>query len=889
MRERLIRRWRALRRKTELERQLDEELRYHLDRQTEQNVAAGMSSEEAKSAALRTFGNLALSKEHCREARGVRFVEDCWQDFRYGARMLRQHAGFTLIAVLTLGLGVGANTAIFSVVNGVLLKPLPFPDPERLVIVREGRTEGGDNISYPNFLDVREQASSFAATAVYYSTDATLTKSGEPPERLSCAVVSANIFDILGASPIVGRAFLPEEDKLGGGPTDRPLILSQAFWRRRFNHAADVLGKQVTLNGKSYTVVGVMPESFQFPVRNETIDLWTTVAVDADPELYGGSIPTSRGYPHYEGALARLKDGVTVDAAQAELAVLAGNIRQENAWLDRRWKLFATPALDQIVGDVRLALLILLGAVGLVLAVACVNIANLLVARTTLRGKELAVRTALGASRMRLARQMLTESLMLAGLGAAVGLTLALWGVGFLTSVIPDDFPRVAEVGVDWRVGIFTFSISLLAGAAFGTVPALLGASRVDLTGALKEGGRDNAVGRTRRLTRGALITLEVALAIVLLVGAGLLLRSFVRLLRVDPGFETGQLLTFRVSLPEHAYPQGSAQIKTFYDRLLGNLRHTPGVQAASIAQALPLSGHNNSTSVTVEGDAPPAGEKPSADLRFVGLDYFRTMAVELTGGRDFTARDDAAAPSVVIVNDAFVRRFLSDGRALNRKLTTGWGGSGPKEIIGVVRDVKHRGLDENARPEMYVPVAQFPINEMTVVVRTQVEPQSLSQTAQRAVRALDPDLPVYDVRTLDQYVSRSVARPRFNALLIGLFAVLALALAAVGVYGIVTHSVAERTREIGVRMALGARAPDVLLMVIKHGMRPVLIGAAIGLALAVGLARVMLTLLYDTNAYEPIVYAVVALLLICVALAACYVPARRATRIDPLDALRAD
>lgn len=865
--------------------EIDEEMRFHIDMRTEENVRRGMTPEEARQDAERRFGRLTRIKEMGYEVRGGGLMESFWNDLRYGARALRRNPRFTCVAIVTLALGIGANTAVFSVVNGVLLKPLPFDEPERLMIVQEARTGDGYGISYPNFLDVRTRINSFERVAVFNITYKTITGDGVTPERVACGIANADLFPLLGASPVLGRSFTTEEDRRGG-ETLTPIVVSYGFWQRRFGVDPQALGKQLILDGKTFTIVGVMPRDFSFPVQNEPIELWTTVAVDADPALYGGTIPTSRGYPHYAGAIARLKPGVTLNQAQAELDVLAAGVRQDNAMRDSRWNLRIAPALDRLVGDVRPALLVLFGVVGIVLAVACANVANLLLARATSRHKEIAVRTALGASRWRVVRQLLTESILLGILGGIAGLLIAMWGVSLLTSLIPEDVPRLAEIGVDWRVACFTLFASTLAGLLFGVFPAL-SATKINFTSALKEGARGGVGNRSKSRQRGALVVIEVMLAVVLLVGAGMFLRSFVNLLRVEPGFDASQLLTFRISLPESAYPQGSARVGSFYQRLLEEMRAIPGVSSASIAQFLPLSGSSNSTNVEIEGRPALSGESTSADLRFIGLDYFRTMSIPLSSGRDFDLHDTLKASGKIIVNEAFVRRFLPEADPLGKRITTGFGGTGgPKEIVGVVSDVKHANLGEEPKPEMYIPFAQFPVNSMTVVVRAN-DLSSLPARVTSKVRELDKDLAVYDLRTLDEYVSRSIAQPRFNAFLIGTFALLALVLAVIGIYGVVTYSVAERTHEIGIRMALGAGRWDVLTLVIKQGMTLVVTGVIFGVCASYALARLIRSLLYGTDVGDPLIYSGVILLLMAVALLACFIPAYRATRVDPLIALR--
>ncbi len=880
-------RLRALFDKSAMDRELDEELRYHVERRAEQLVASGVDATEARRLALVELGGFEETKEAVREQRGVRLVERSWQDVRFGARALMRHKSFTVTAVVALALGIGANTAVFSAVDAVLLKPLPYPDSERLVVVQEARDGDGYGISYPNFLDLRSRAASYDSLAVYLTSNGTLTAPGEAPEQLCLGIVSENLFDVLGVEPRHGRAFLPGEDRLGASPVGRPVVLADAFWKRRFGGDPNVLGRAITYDDVAYVVVGVMPPGFQFPVQNEPVDLWTTVAVDADPMLYEGTIPTSRGYPRYDAAIGRLRPETTLEQARAEAASIGEGLLAENRSLNSDWRLAATPALDRLVGASKPAIGALFAAVCVVLLIACANVANLMLVRATSRYGELAVRTALGASRPRLVRQLLTESLMLAIVGGAAGFAVAYLGVAALGSLVPDDVPRVAEIAVDWRVAVFTLAISLVAGLAFGVAPAL-GASKVDLTTALKEGGR-GADGSVHGALRTALVVGEVALTLVLLVGAGLLVYSFARLASVDPGFESGNVLTARVSLPESVYPNGTPNVTAFYDGLLARLRTQPGVRAASVAQVLPLSGANNSTSVEVVGVPVSDRERPQAGLRLVGVDYFRTLAIPLVRGRDFDGHDGPEAGDVAVVNEAFVRRFLPDGDPIGHRIKLGFGGDGPKEIVGVVRDVHHAGLGEAPVAEMYVPIAQFPMNTLSVLVRTEGDPRGASPAIQREVQALDRNLPVVAVRTLDEYLAGSVSRPRFAAYLVGVVAAVALALAALGVYGVVSYRVAQRTREIGIRTALGAGTGAVLRMVVRQGMAPVVVGMALGVVGAVALSRVVATLLYEGDTGVALVCAVAVGVLGASALMACYVPARRAARVDPVTALRAE
>jgi len=811
-------------------------------------------------------------------------METLWQDLRYGLRMLLKRPGFTAVAIIALALGIGANTAIFSVVNAVLLRPLPFAAPERLMSVWETNLQRGVNrnsVAYPNFADWREQNHVFERMASYHDSDLMLTGVSEPA-RLQGAVVNADLFPLLGVSPSLGRAFLPDEDK--PSESGRVVVLSHRLWQQRFNADPHVLGQGVVLGGKNYTVIGVMPEAFQFPIQNEPVELWTTVAVDADGQE---PITAQRG-AHYMHVIARLKPGVTQAQAQAEMGAIAGRLEQQYPDSNLHRSVSVEPALESLVGDIRPALFILLGAVGCVLLIACANVANLLLARATTRHKEMAVRSALGASRWRVVRQLLTESVLLAIAGGALGLLVALWGTYLLVTLSRDDLPRAAQIGLDGRVLGFTLLVSIVTGIIFGLVPALH-SSKIELTEALKEGGRSSTDGVRRNRLRGALVVAEVAIAMVLLVGAGLLVQSLRRLQQVDPGFNPHNVLTFSLGLPEVKY--SSQQQIDFYRGLLARLGSLPGVQSASAVLPLPLSNDRVRVTFETEGRPMAKGELPATEYRAVELDYFRTLGIPLRKGRDFTARDDKKASAVVIVNEAFAQKFFPGEDPLGKHIKPGLSTDETKpvmrEIVGVVGNVKHLSLNAEPDPESYIPEAQVPFDSMTIVIKTQTDPRRLIAAAQHEVRMLDKDLPVYNVKTLDEYLAASVAKPRLNTLLLAIFAGLALVLTAVGLYGVMAYSVMQRTHEIGIRMALGAERRDVIRLVIRQGMTLTLIGVAIGLGAAYALTRVMATLLYGVSATDPLTFIAVSLVLIGVALGACFVPARRATKVDPMVALR--
>jgi putative ABC transport system permease protein len=819
----------------------------------------------------------------------VNVIGTLWQDLRYGLRVLWKHRGFTAVAIMTLALGIGANTAIFSAVNAVLLRALPYGAPDRLVLAWEVTPKGRQTTVTPaNFLDWRAQASSFSELAATSGVDFNVTGEGDVA-RVRGASVSTNFFRLLGASPALGQTFQSENGAAGDW---RTVVLSHSLWQSRFGGDPRVVGKTMTLNGNAYKIVGVMPREFRWqnlaPLSSsgELAELFVPSVKNDIPQLGAQTdrdLSASRT-TSYMRVVARLKPGVTVEQAQAEMDAVAARLAQAYPDSNAGTTVRLIPLKRFLVGDVRPALLTLLAAVGLVLLIACANVANLFLARATTRRKELAVRAALGAARARLVRQLLTESVLLSLVAGGVGLLCAVWGVQGLVSLMPNDLPRLNDVSIDANVLLFTLAVSTLTGLAFGLVPALQ-VSRVDLTETLKEGA-GKATGVQGRSTR-ALIVLEVALSLVLLVGAGLLLKSFVTLQQVKPGFDPDNLLALKISLPPTTYAKPE-QKSRFFGQLLERVRSVPGVRDAGAALSLPFPGDDILFPVRVEGQPEPApGEQSSINYQVVTPDYFRAMRIPLLAGRDIASADRADAPGVVVLNESAVKRYFAGADPLGKRVRLGSADSPPLTVVGVVSDVRQRTLAAQPKPEAYVSYQQSPFGFMGVAVRTEGDPANVVGAVRGAVAGVDAQVYSGNVHTMNELMSESLARQRSISVLTGVFGLVALLLASVGIYGVISYMVTQRTREIGIRIALGADRRDVLRMIVGYGMGLTLVGVAAGLVASFALTRALSSLLYEVSASDPLIYAGVAVLLASVALAACLVPARRAMRVDPMIALR--
>ena len=857
---------------------IDDELRSHLEMEMEANRERGMNDDEARREAEKSFGNVGSIKDLAYEVRGGGLFETLWQDMRFSFRMLRKHPAFTVVALLTLTLGIGANTAIFSIVNAVLLRPFPYEAPEQLVIPGESKTgtRGGRSLTYPNFADWKDDRKVFASASVVRSNENyNITGAGEP-ERLIGRLVSAGFLTTLGVPPLLGRDFVTEDDRPGATPT---VILSYGLWTRRFGNDPNIIGKQATLNNLSYTVVAVTPQTFQYD-----LDADVTIPIGLSAERF-----KARGADPGVSAVVRLKPGVSIPQAETELNAIYARLEQQYPDVNTGRRVFLTPLHESFVGNVRQPLLILLGAVGLVLLIACANVANLLLVRSASRQREMSVRVALGASSWRLLRQLLTESVLLAAIGGALGVLLAKWGTSFIAYQLPDGIPRLRDAAVDMRVLIFTFGISLLTGLLFGLAPALQ-ASKLNLTEALKEGDRGSSGSKSR--LRSALVVGEIALTLTLLVGAGLLIQSFRRVMEVDPGFNPENLLTMQVSVNN---PDGN-QVSTFFQQLQENLRRVPGVQSVAISNGLPLGVANNPIFIVLGRPLPEKGKEPGATRYTVSHDYFNTMGIELLKGRTFDGRDTPNTSQVVIIDDALAQQFFQDEDPIGKRISQSTSGTPSLEIIGVVQHVEPDSLDGQGprRPQIYLSFNQIPADRLpgftrriNVLTRTNVEPASLAPAVRGEIAALNKDQAVFNVRTMEEIVAQSMSPRRFSMALLTVFAVVALLLASIGIYGMMSYAVAQRTREIGLRMTLGAQRGNVLRMIIGQGMKLALLGVGLGLVASIALTRTMKNLLFGVSATDPLTFLGITMLLTVIALVACWMPARRATKVDPINALR--
>jgi len=883
MLERLRLRLRSLWRKAEAENELSEELRSHLEWEIERNVRQGMNREDARYAALKNFGGLEQAKERCRDARGARMIEELWHDFRYGLRMLRKNPGFSAVAVLTLALGIGANTAIFSVVNALLLRPYPYKDQDRLVWLWETKLPEIPRISPSpaNFLDWQKQITVFEQFAAINVHDYNLIGDGNP-ERIRGMVITHGFFSTLGIRPQIGRDFFPDENRLGH---NNVTILSHELWQRRFGGDPNILNRKIRLDDQQFTVIGVMPVSSGLNLRRT--EIWIPIAFTAE-QIQNRRVGILN-------VIGRLKRDVTLEQARSEMSVIADRLAKQYPDSNAGWNVSVSLLLEDAVTEtgIKPPLLLLMGAVAFVLLIACANVANLLLARAAARQKEIALRTALGASRWRIVRQLLVESLLLSLAGGITGLMLANGGLKLLMVQSDIAWPRIMNVSLDLHILAFTIAITLLTGLSFGIVPALQ-ASKPNLNEMLKDAGRGSTGGRRQYAVRNALIVLEVAISLVLLVGAGLLMKSFIGLQKVDPGFDPKNALTVAISLPERKYPENNLQA-AFYKQLIERVSALPGVQATAAASNVPFSNihwGNWGRGFRVEGRTDnSSGSEDWTGYYSVSPNYFKTMGIPLLKGRLFTEFDTESAPRVAIINSTMATRFFPGEYPIGKRIQltdrVNNGSQVYREIVGIVGDVKSNSLDQQAHPQTYEPYTQEPFPSMTLIVRTAGDPIGLGASIRSEVFQLDREQPIFGIMTLEGLISTSTGQQRFSMLLLGIFAAAAIALASIGLYGVMSYAVAQRTHEVGIRMALGAQRRDVLGLILRQGLRLTLVGIAIGLIAAWAATRLLINLLYGVSATDMPTFAGVSLLLIGVALLACYLPARRATKVDPLVALR--
>ncbi|MFZ0640123.1 MAG: ABC transporter permease [Candidatus Acidiferrales bacterium] len=862
--------------------ELNEEIDAHLRMATQDHVARGENPPDAAQSARRELGNRALIHETARDQWGWRWLETLLQDTRYALRMLRKSPGFTTVAILTLALGIGANTAIFSIVDPVLLRAFPYPHPEQLVLVFDAPVKQPDAlsaISYRDFRECREQNRVFSEMAGNAFHDLTLTGAGEP-SIVNTAAVTPEIFSLLNAKPLAGRTLLPEDGKQGAAPV---AVLSENLWRSRFGSNPHLIGQSISLDMRAFTVVGVLPASFHYPDGSPRQDVWISAAQDP---LFGPLL-SQPGVPVL-GGIGRLKPGVSLAQAQAQMDTLGARLAKEFPAQDSGSTIRIQPYRQAVVGNVKSALLILLGAVGLVLLIACANIANLLLSRATSRGREIAVRIALGAGGARIVRQLLTESALLGLLGGVAGVLLAAWSVWILRPFLPAEVTQINSIHIGGSVLVFALALSLAAALAFGLAPALL-ATPSNLQTNIKEGGA-HAGQRGGQHVRNSLAVAEISLAVVLLVAGGLLIRSFALLTSVSPGFDPKNVIEAEISLPQFQYstPQ---QWTAFSNELLARLHAQPGLQDSALAAPLPMDRQGEATfAFSIVGNPPlPPGKLTTADYATVSPNYFRVMRIPLLRGRVFSEQDSPSNPKVALISETLARRYFPNQDPIGRQMKFGFPPNTdvPREIIGVVGDVRDESLGRKPGPMMYVPFAQAPLYGGEVVVRSSLSVSSVAAGIRQATHAIDKDLPVTDIESFPDVLGASISQERFHTFLLVSFSAIALVLAAVGIFGVISYSASQRTHEIGIRMALGAQPRDVLRLILGQGAKLALFGLGVGVVVAFLLTRFLSSLLYGVSATDPVTFGIVVIVLLGVAMAAAYIPARRAMRVDPMVALR--
>ncbi len=874
--------WKAALRSEEVHAEISDEMRFHIEMKTEDLMRNGMSAKEAQAAAAQAFGQHSRIREQGYDVRGGGLVEEIFNDARYSLRLLRKQWLKTVVLVATLAVGVGVNTAVFGVVNSVLLQPLPFPGSQELVVLHQANHGQAGGVSYPHFNDWREGSDSFTNMAVYAATSATLTGQGDATIVYG-AIGSASLFLVLDVKPLRGRLFADDEDKFTSSGV---ALISDRLWKSRFGGRDDILGQNIHLDGRSFEIVGVIASRSAFPVQKDKVDFWTTVAVDANPALYGGTIPTSRGYPRYDGVIARLKPGVALTQAQQEMAVLAKTVARAHPKFTSSNEIALVPEIEEVVGTrSRTMILILYGAVFCVLLVACLNVANILLVDALGRRREFSLRLALGSPVSKLVRQLLVESTIISLIGGLAGLIMAWLVLHVFVALAPEETPRLSDIHLSGDVFFYVIAVSLFCGLLFGCLPAL-STRQLDLSDALKE----NARGVTKRASLfqpgSVLICGQIILGMVLTCCAGVMVDNFSRILHSSRGFNPHGVLTASVSLPAAAYGQASPRVVAYYRSLMEEIRALPGVQAATLSEILPLSGQANGTTVSVVGNA-EAG-LPATGLRFVEPGYFKALQIPLMGGRAFAPTDTAARPGCAIVNQAFVRRFLRGRAPYASQLKLGWGGDGAKQIVGVVGDVRPSATSPATEPEVYIPFAQFPMNDMSILVRAEGDPYALAGPIREIARRLDASVPLDRVRTLDDYLLLSSAQQQFMMWLLAAFAAAAMLLSAIGLYAVLSDSVLARAHEFGIRLALGSSASKIVALVMSRGLGVTFAGMIIGGIASLFATKLLARWLYESGASNAAVFAYSAALILLAALCACLIPARRAATVDPVSLLRA-
>lgn len=863
--------------------EIEAEREFHIAMRAEEMQRGGMDEKTALNKARRSFGQALPMHELGFDVRGGGVLADVWTDLRLALRVLRKTPWRTAALILTLVLAIGINVAVFSVLKEVILDPLPFRDSSRLVVLHQVSDGHNEGVSYPNFEDFRAESNCFEQLAVFAMDQATLTRPGGTARRVSGAVVSANLFKILDVNPLRGNLFSESED---APRSEKTALISDRLWRSEYGGGEDVIGRSLVLDGVSYRIIGIVEARLAFPVQKDPVDYWVTVAGDAEPSPWGGSIRSSRSYPRYDAALGRLKPGFSLAKAQAQMNVVAAAIAKQHSHANLGEGVKVNLAVDDVVGDVRPLFWTLYAAVFCVLAVGCANVATLLMAQAAARKREFSLRTALGARPERLVRQLLVESQAVAWLGGLGGIAAAWMLASLFVKLAPADTPRIHEVHLDGSMLVYTMSISVLTGLLFGLAPAIQ-AARQDFNEALSGGVRVSSERNRSRFFRptALLISAQVALTLMLGCSAAVLIGSFWRVLHVPRGFVAKDVLTASLALPSASYPENSPRVSRYYENLLAEVRRLPGVQAASAAQSLPLSGANNSTRIDLAGTAP--GKNDSTDLRFVDPDYFRTLQIPLLEGRIFSGWDSAGRTPVVVINKAFARRFLGGRDPVGAVMRLGWGGEAPKTIVGVVGDVLHGALSAEAQPEAYVPIAQFPISNMALVVRMTSGTQGLEEMLLQTIKQRDPAVPADKVRTLEDYLLISAAPQRFLMWILAVLAFGALLLAALGLYGALSYSTNLRRREFGIRLALGSTAREIAAMVLKEGLGLSALGIVSGLALTFATSRLLRTFLYETSPVDPRGIAAAICVLVAATMLASWLPVKRAISVDPATSLR--